>query len=599
VLALLVSAPLRGEEAPQVVWPEVERVVAFADVHGAYAELTTLLRTAGMVDEALRWSGGRTHLVSLGDLLDRGDDSRRVMDLLMRLQQEAAAAGGRVHVVLGNHEAMNVLGDLRYVNAGEYAAYAGDEPAGERERRRAEWLASRGPDSGAAFDAQFPPGFFGHRAALSPDGTYGRWLLGLPVVLAIGETAFMHGGPSKLLAGLALLDVEARYRAAVREYLAALEALETAQLVRPEDPYAERPALAAQRLAANATVDEATRARLAAAVERLAAADRNPLLEPDGPNWYRGAALCHEVSEADVVDPFLERAGARRLVLGHTVARDAQVASRFDGRVVKLDAGMNRAAYRGRPAALILERGEARVVYADGDAAPAPVPAEPLYVAPAALDDAQVTAILSEGVVTVRAPRAPGVLDVLVEHDGRKVDAVFTSTTRDAVRRELAAHRIDRLLRLGLVPATVEREVQGQRGALQARPDRAVTLAEVQQQKLRIDGWCALEPQYELMYAFDALVGNEGRTAERVLFDAAGMLLLTGHDRAFGSGRALPAHLQARPPAPGPELRRRLAALDEAALADALGELLTPRERKAMLERRDATVAPAAAAATR
>ena len=78
---------------------------------------------------------GRTHLVSLGDLLDRGDDSRKVMDLLMRLQVEAAAAGGQVHVVVGNHEAMNVLGDLRYVSRGDYAAYAGDEDAATRDAR--------------------------------------------------------------------------------------------------------------------------------------------------------------------------------------------------------------------------------------------------------------------------------------------------------------------------------------------------------------------------------------------------------------------------------------------------------------------------------
>jgi hypothetical protein len=59
----------------------------------------------------------------------------------------------------------------------------------------------------------------------------------------------------------------------------------------------------------------------------------------------------------------------------------------------------------------------------------------------------------------------------------------------------------------------------------------------------------------------------------------------------------LPAHLQTRPPSPGPEFRRRLAALDDAVLATALGDLVTPRERKAMLERRNALLAPAAAAA--
>ena len=564
MLAAVLASGVRAEQAQPVTWQGIERVVAFADVHGAYAELTALLQSVGIVDKSLRWTGGRTHLVSLGDLLDRGADSRKVMDLLMRLQGEAAAAGGQVHVVLGNHEAMNVLGDLRYVVPGEYAAFAGEELPGHRAALRSAWVARNGADSAAAFDAKFPPGFFGHRAAFAPEGRYGRWLLGLPVAIVVNDTVFMHGGPSKVLAGLAVQDINLRYRAALGDYLATLAPLEAAQLVQPEDPYAERPALAQQRLATLTSADEVSLARLKDAVEKFTAADRNPLIEPDGPNWYRGAALCNECSEADVLDPFLAGIGAKRLVIGHTVARHTRVAARFDGRVVKLDAGMNRAAYSGRPAALILEQGGARVAYADDRAPPAEIPAEPLYVASPALDDARVTEILAKGSVIVGGPRSPGIVDVAVEHEGEKVPAIFSATTRDDARRELAAHRVDRLLRLGLVPATVEREVQGQRGVLQARPDRTVTLADVQRDKLRVGGWCALEPQYELMYGFDALIGNEARTADRILYDGAWMLLLTGHGQSFGTARKLPTHLQARPPSPGAEFRRRLAALDDA-----------------------------------
>ncbi len=79
--------------AAQSRFTGIERVVAFADVHGAYTELVTLLRETGIVDAQDRWTAGRTHLVSVGDLLDRGDDSRKVMDLLMRLQGEARGCG--------------------------------------------------------------------------------------------------------------------------------------------------------------------------------------------------------------------------------------------------------------------------------------------------------------------------------------------------------------------------------------------------------------------------------------------------------------------------------------------------------------------------
>jgi hypothetical protein len=96
------------------------------------------------------------------------------------------------------------------------------------------------------------------------------------------------------------------------------------------------------------------------------------------------------------------------------------------------------------------------------------------------------------------------------------------------------------------------------------------------------------------MYAFDALIGNEGRTPERVLYDASGwMLFLSGHDRAFGTGRGLPRHLEGRPPRPGAEMRRRLAALDSEALDAAIGDLLGDRERAALLARRDALLANA------
>ncbi len=99
------------------------RVVAIGDVHGAYPEFLAVLRLAGLIDAKDRWSGGKTHFVQTGDILDRGTETRPVMELLMRLEGEAKKAGGRVHALLGNHEVMNVLGDLRYVSREEYKAF--------------------------------------------------------------------------------------------------------------------------------------------------------------------------------------------------------------------------------------------------------------------------------------------------------------------------------------------------------------------------------------------------------------------------------------------------------------------------------------------
>ena len=554
LLASLTLAALVGDPHPAqaqsetVEWEGVERVIAFADVHGADAELRALLRESGVIDDADRWAAGNAHVVSLGDLLDRGAGSRQVLDLLMRLEQEARATGGRLHVLLGNHEAMNLLGDLRYVDAQEYAGYADLESTAEREAAR---LAATCTAPCPPFDERFPPGYFGHRAAFAPDGRYGRWLLGLPVAIRIDDTLFMHGGLGSELRGMSLTELNQRYRAALSE-----------ALQRPEN------------------------------------AEDNPLLSADGPNWYRGTALCHEASESDVLLPLLRQFGATRLVIGHTPTRDARAVTRFAGRVVKLDTGMN-PVYRGRSTALLVSGQGVRALYAGEAGSTEPQP-ESLFVAPQGLDDASVLAALRDGEIEVSGPRGPDELTVSVRHGELRVPAVFRAGDTDDARREVAAFRLDRLLGLGIVPATVERQVQGRAGVLQARPTRWTTESQRQQQPVAA-GACEVEPQFQLLYALDALTGNEQRTTDSIFYDAdEGLVYVTAFARAFGTGRGLPRYLRARPPTPGTELRRRLMELDEPAIAAALGELLDARARAAILARRDALsslpAAPAEAA---
>ncbi len=103
-------------------WEGVERIVVFGDLHGDYSQYLRLLKQNGLVDQRLRWKGGNTHLVQLGDVPDRGADSVKIIRHLIRLQKEAMRDQGAVHTLVGNHEAMNILGDLTYVHPGEYAA---------------------------------------------------------------------------------------------------------------------------------------------------------------------------------------------------------------------------------------------------------------------------------------------------------------------------------------------------------------------------------------------------------------------------------------------------------------------------------------------
>src|SRR5436190_15794143 len=124
-LVLVVMAAAGGRAplaAPSCQLTGVDRVVAVGDVHGAYDRYVEILRTTGLLDDRLRWTGGRAHLVQLGDVVDRGPDSLKALDLLERLEKDASRAGGAVHALLGNHEVMRIVGDVRFATAGEYEA---------------------------------------------------------------------------------------------------------------------------------------------------------------------------------------------------------------------------------------------------------------------------------------------------------------------------------------------------------------------------------------------------------------------------------------------------------------------------------------------
>ena len=125
VAVALVSVGAQADES---------RLVAVGDIHGAGVAFRALLQRAGLVDAQEHWSGGRATLVQTGDYTDRGREVRAVMDLLMRLEEEADDAGGRVEVLLGNHETMNLTAVVRDATPEIFASFADD---GSVERREA------------------------------------------------------------------------------------------------------------------------------------------------------------------------------------------------------------------------------------------------------------------------------------------------------------------------------------------------------------------------------------------------------------------------------------------------------------------------------
>ena len=106
--------------------------------------------------------------------------------------------------------------------------------------------------------------------------------------------------------------------------------------------------------------------------------------------------------------------------------------------------------------------------------------------------------------------------------------------------------------------------------------------------KMPSGGWCELPPQFQLSYAFDALIDNRGRTFDRYLYDAdTAMMFLTGHAAAFGAGTDVAQALEPALAKTVAEMQLRLRRLDAANVKAAIGEYVDEREIKALLERRD------------
>jgi hypothetical protein len=307
LLALAVCA------SPPVQAKDTARIVAVGDLHGDYSAWVDVARDARLIDAKGNWIGGATTLVQLGDITDRGSDSLKIIRSLQLLAKEAPRSHGKVIVVLGNHEAMNLLGDLRYTTPGEFAAFADAQSPG---RREAVYEANK-----AALEAQYrarnpaltptaihdawiaatPLGWVEHRLAWKPTGELGQWATKNPAIAKIGGTLFVHGGISAEYAAVPLEQVNLKIRKA------------------------------------------------------MTAADETTLSDPLGPLWYRGLILKDAEADAarkaanrlppasveEELTKVLTAYGAKRIVVGHTPSpQGIQITN--NGELARIDTGMSR-----------------------------------------------------------------------------------------------------------------------------------------------------------------------------------------------------------------------------------------------------------------
>lgn len=308
-------AGTRSTAAPTCEFSGVERIVAVGDAHGDYDHFLQVLQAAGVVDQKRKWSGGKTHLVQTGDVLDRGPDSRKILDLLRAITPQAASAGGAVHELMGNHEEMRMVGDFRYTSTGEYGAFATSESSALRQQV----AESAEPESRSAIlDA--PLGMIEMVRAFAANGEYGAYLRRLPAVIRINDVVFLHGGLSPAYAARSCADINEEVRRDLTEDFAKTRAAVTSTIVGGAD----------------------------------------------GPLWYRGLA-----EEPDTFAPqvaaILAAQKARAMVVGHTAAPGERVTPRFGGTVVLIDTGMNLTYVpNGHPSALEITPAGMTAIYLDG-----------------------------------------------------------------------------------------------------------------------------------------------------------------------------------------------------------------------------------------
>lgn len=291
------------------------RVVAIGDVHGGHEAFVAILQRAGLIDARRQWIGGKTIFVQTGDVTDRGAGVRAALDLLMALGPQASKAGGRVQMVLGNHEVMNMVGDTRDVTPAIFDSFGGETA---------------------------------YRQAMGPKGRYGRWLRSHPTIVKIDDSLFMHAGINPEVTTDPINWLNDDVKRTISQWDQGVAALEREKLVRELAPFPE-------------VVGAAADAQLP-----LANIVNTHLFHPEGILWFRGYHTWTDEDGAPKVAALLERYKVKRLVVGHSVQRGG-IRDRFDGRVYLIDTGLLGGQFfpQGRASALEIVGSTVKPIYVE------------------------------------------------------------------------------------------------------------------------------------------------------------------------------------------------------------------------------------------
>jgi len=389
-LLLAILALLCGPVQPLTA-QATARIIAIGDIHGSIDGIKSILKATGLIDASNKWTGGRTQLVQTGDYMDRGENTRAVLDLLMALEPQAKNAGGRAFALLGNHEVMNLLGETRDVTREIFATFA---DANSEKRRQQAWedyakLAEAKKAKGEPVPSVYtqtregwltthPPGFVEYKEALSPKGKYGQWLRGKPIVTVVDGNIFMHAGIPPANPPAKIEDLNEQTKDEIRRLDQFLDRLINLKLATRDFTLQEILQVASGEIGL-------ANARIATAKEEGRELDRGnlniPLLmeaqevmkidtwlsiNPEGALWYRGLSTEKDDPAGGPFAALLAKYGAKRFVTGHTPQQSRSITVRYGGRAILIDTGMLTSYYKGRASALEISGNKLTAFYEDG-----------------------------------------------------------------------------------------------------------------------------------------------------------------------------------------------------------------------------------------
>ena len=565
-------------------WTSIDRVVAVADLHGDYDRFVFILTQpgVGVLDEELHWVAGKTHLVQLGDIMDRGTDAKKIFDLLIRLEKEAAAVGGMVHVLIGNHEEMNITGISldypKYVTVEQFVDFL---PESYRKAKEAKYLKTLSPEERktaeeggldvatdenlASFwqeilDRKDPEARKAY--VIGFNDAYGDWLLQKNVIIKINDVIFVHGGVNKAFSKWPLREINTLMRTELELFQGRMR--NPQQYRHPFKP--------------------------------------KIVYNPDSPLWYRGLAIDKKSARSEV-DRILANLGARAMVIGHNyfsypggspVVTKDQVA-RFQDKVWMMDSGIS-GSYGGVPSALIYDKGDIRVWGETEEVAARTVVKLP---PPKALSTKEMEDFLRTASVVGRGPGPGGRTDawrLTLEAGGEVRTALFKYIDRrrpdplaDSYKYEQAAYALDKYLGLGYVPPIVEYRVDEVPGGLQVFVGNAISEADRKQQNLAPGDPAAFEKAMADLRVFQNLVYDDCRNEKDTLISRDDWRIYrVDFSEAFAPKKDTVPRCDIRKCSR--LLYKKLLSWDDKTVADYLGRYLNEEETQALNSRRELIV---------